>query len=93
LERFDHQIAGCYWQSLARLRVVGDAEVEAMLGEHVLSRIREHVLECVEAFRGYALQYHFDQAEEQLSLLRMLTSYFPDADLQVSLSELDSLSC
>jgi hypothetical protein len=87
----DYQVAGRYWQSLARLRVVGDAEVEAMLEEHVLSRIREHVLKCVESFRGYALRYHFDQAEEQLSSLRMLTSYFPDADLQISLSELDSL--
>jgi molecular chaperone DnaK (HSP70) len=32
-----------------------------------------------------------DQAERQLALLRMLTSHFPNTDLQVSLVELESL--
>jgi len=35
------------------------------------------------AFRAYAVQYQFDQAERQLALLRMLTSHFPNTNLQV----------
>jgi len=43
------------------------------------------------AFRAYAVQYQFDQAERQLALLRMLTSHFPNTNLQVSLAELEVL--
>ena len=62
-----------------------------MVGEHALSRVRQRVLGCVGVFREYAAQYEFDQAERQLALLRMLTSHFPNTDLQVSLVELESL--
>ena len=91
LERDDYQAAGSHWQSLARLRVIGNEEVETMVGEHALSRVRQRVLGCVGVFREYAAQYEFDQAERQLALLRMLTSHFPNTDLQVSLVELESL--
>jgi energy-coupling factor transporter ATP-binding protein EcfA2 len=91
LECDDYQAAGRHWQSLTRLRVIGHAEVENMVGEHALSRVRQHVLGCVGAFREYAAQYEFDQAERQLALLRMLISHFPNTDLQVSVVELESL--
>ncbi len=91
LDRDDYQAAGRHWQLLAQLKVIGSAEVETMVGEHALSRVQHHVLGCVCAFRVYAVQYQFDQAERQLALLRMLTSHFCNTDLQVSLAELESL--
>jgi DNA-binding transcriptional MerR regulator len=53
--------------------------------------VLHHVLGSVVAFRAYAVQYQFDQAERQLALLRMLTSHFPNTNLQVSLAELEVL--
>jgi hypothetical protein len=62
-----------------------------MLGEHAMSRIRMHISGCIQAFRTYAFQYQFEEAEAQLALLGVLTNQFPDVDLEVSLAELTSL--
>ena len=91
LERNDYQAAGSHWQSLARLRVIGNEEVETMVGEHALSRAQYHVSGCVRAFREYAVRYEFDQAERQLALLRMLTIHFSNENIEVSLVALESL--
>jgi hypothetical protein len=91
LERDDYQAAGRHWKSLVRLKVIGNDEVEQMIGEHALSRVQQHVLGCVGAFRACVVQYQFDQAERQLALLRMLTSHFPNTGLQANLGELETL--
>jgi hypothetical protein len=91
LECDDYQAAGRHWQLLTRLSVIGHDEVEQMVGEYALSRVQQHVLRCVGTFQEHAMQDQFDQAEGQLSLLRMLTSHLPSTDLQVSLSALEAL--
>ena len=42
LERDDYQAAGNHWQSLTRLRIIGNDEVETMVGEHALSRVQHY---------------------------------------------------
>jgi hypothetical protein len=91
LERNDYQTAGNHWQSLAKLRIIGNGEVETLLKEHALDRIQHYASGCIETFKAYASQYQFDQAEQQLSLLQMLQSRFTNADLKVDLAALESL--
>src|SRR3569623_1183999 len=91
LEQDDYPAAGNHWQSLSRLMVIGNQEIEQMIREHALSRVQHHALECANVFRTHTLQYHFEEAERQLALLRMLTSHLPNADLQINLVELESL--
>jgi hypothetical protein len=91
LEQDDYSAAGDHWQSLARLRIIKNDEVETMLNELALTRIQHHVSGCVGTFRTYAAEYQFDQAEQQLSLLRMLASCFADAELPIDLAALESL--
>ena len=91
LENDDYEKAGKYWQSLARLQVIESDEVERMVGEHALVKIQHHVTGCIGAFKSYAIQYQFDQAERQLALLKMLASHFPNADLKVNLAALEAL--
>jgi ElaB/YqjD/DUF883 family membrane-anchored ribosome-binding protein len=69
----------------------GDDEVEQMVGEHALSRVRQHILGCVGTFKEHAIQYQFDQAERQLALLRAVLCHFSNTDLRVSLSALEAL--
>jgi energy-coupling factor transporter ATP-binding protein EcfA2 len=87
----DYQAAGRHWQALTRLRVIGNDEVEQMVGELALSKVQQHALGCVGTFKEYAMQSQFDQAEGQISLLRMLTSHFPNTDLRISLEALEAL--
>jgi hypothetical protein len=69
----------------------GNEEARRTAREHALTRIQHYVLGCAKSFEASALQYQFDQAEQQLSLLRMLTSRFSNVNLQVDLAALASL--
>jgi energy-coupling factor transporter ATP-binding protein EcfA2 len=91
LEQDDYPAAGDHWQSLARLRIIKNDEVETMLNELALTRIQHYVSGCMGTFRTCAAEYQFDQAEQQLSLLRMLTRHFSGAELPIDLAALESL--
>ena len=87
----NYELAGRHWQSISRLNVIDNDEIEEMVGEYALSSIQHYVSGCVAAFKQSALGYQFDEAERQLELLRMLSSHFPNADLKVDLQALASL--
>jgi len=91
LERDDYQAAESHLQSLTQLKIIGSAEVEQMILELAGMPLKHFVLRRVASYKEAALQHRFDDAEEQLWLLRMLTSHFPNTNLQVSLAELESL--
>jgi flagellar biosynthesis GTPase FlhF len=91
LERDDYQAAGSHWQSLTRLRVIGNEEVEQMIGElagiPLLNFMQKRVIACTE----HAAHHRFDEAGRQLAHLKTLLSHIPNTSLQVSLAALESL--
>ncbi|MHA7877340.1 MAG: hypothetical protein ACX93T_00220 [Bacteroidota bacterium] len=90
LERDDYEAAGRHWQSVSRLKVIESDEVERMVEEHALVEIQQYALGCVGAFTKYAAQYQFEEAEQQLALLKLLGKRLPNADLGTSLEQLQA---
>jgi energy-coupling factor transporter ATP-binding protein EcfA2 len=91
LEHDDYPAAGDHWQSLARLRIVKNDEVETMLAEQVLMPIKNFVLRRIASYQAEAARYSFDEAERQLALLRDLVSHFPHEKLECSIEDLASI--
>jgi hypothetical protein len=91
LERGDYQASRSYWQSLTRLKVIENDEVEQLIREHVLARIDRYVSRFENTFSVCISRYQFDQAEQQLALFRMLPGHFPNESLSVALTRMETL--
>jgi hypothetical protein len=91
LERDDYEAAGNHWKSLARLKVIGSAEVERMILELAGMPLKHFVLRRVTSYKETALQHRFDEAEHQLSLLRVLLTHFPNEQLEYGIENLEAV--
>jgi len=90
LEQDNYEAAGRYWQALAQLKIIESDEVERMVEELAELPIKNFIMRRATAFQQEALQYNFDQAEQQLMLLQSLLPHLPNPGLQASLEEMET---
>lgn len=91
LEKDDYETAGKYWQSLARIKIIGNDEVEQMIVELIGMPLKNFVLRRIRAYEKEALLYNFEKEEHQLGLLRILLSHFPHEQLEYGVNYLQAV--
>ncbi|MHA7877337.1 MAG: GTPase domain-containing protein [Bacteroidota bacterium] len=91
LELDDYEAAGRHWQSLSRLKVINNDEVEQMILELAFSPLKEFVIRRVNRYEKTALVYDFEEAERQLDLLKILLQHFPHELLACSIERLETV--
>jgi hypothetical protein len=91
LDADDYRVAGSHWQLLARLRIIGNDELETMLEEHAVLPLLNFVLRRVGDFKEKAGYYQFEEAECQLERLRDLTKNIPHEELENMIDDLEAV--